>query len=356
MNETDTFHALSPADLAGWLEDEIAARHNGLHTPLMIWGPPGIGKSELVATAARNHGLPLIDLRLSQLEPSDLRGIPFRAGDRVEWAPPATLPHEDRHGPDGILFLDELTAALPTVAAAAYQLVLDRRLGDYLLPPGWLIVAAGNRTTDRGIAFGMPAPLANRFQHAALTVDVAQWIAWAEANGVDRRIRKFLADDPRWLSTFDPDQDQVAFASPRSWVFADRVLKKSPHQVPGPGLRARLAGCVGYAAASAFIEALAEDAGPIEAVWDDPPRAAELDLHQQWRLRERLQVRLERGQTSPETALEIATAVPDIAVALAIVRALRERHGPELYALEAFGRFCAERGEVLTEQGDDGLP
>lgn len=349
MSETDTLHPVGPAELAAWLAEEVAARQAGLHTPLMIWGPPGIGKSELVASAAQTHGLPLIDLRLSQLEPSDLRGIPFRSGERVAWAPPATLPHEDVHGPEGILFLDELTAALPTVAAAAYQLVLDRRLGEYTLPAGWLIVAAGNRTTDRGIAFGMPAPLANRFQHAALQVDVNQWLRWAETTGIDERIRRFLAADPKWLSTFEATADQVAFASPRSWVFADRVLKKSATGTPTERLKARLAGCVGRDAAQAFLETLTEDFEQIQAVWSDPTRASELNIHQQWRLRAQLVSRVEQNLTSPEEALTIATALPDIAVALAVVRALREQLGPALYDLPAFGVFCAERGMSLTD-------
>ena len=108
---------------------EFLAAAAGLHTPVMIWGPPGVGKSQITAEVARAHAVPLIDIRLSQMEPTDLRGIPFRVDDKVEWSIPALLPDERRHGRHGILFLDEITSAPPTVTAAAYQLILDRRLG-----------------------------------------------------------------------------------------------------------------------------------------------------------------------------------------------------------------------------------
>src|SRR5690606_12991223 len=110
------------------LEREFAAAAEGIHTPVMLWGAPGVGKSRIAAAVAEHHGVPLIDIRLSQMEPTDLRGIPFREGDRVVWSVPALLPDAERHGPRGILFLDEITAAPPTVTAAAYQLILDRRL------------------------------------------------------------------------------------------------------------------------------------------------------------------------------------------------------------------------------------
>lgn len=108
-------------------------------------GPPGVGKSQIVAQVGARHLAQVIDIRLSQMEPSDLRGLPFRVGDVVQWAVPALLSDAQRHGPRGALFLDEITSAPPAVSAAAYQLILDRRLGDYRVPDGWVIIAAGNR-------------------------------------------------------------------------------------------------------------------------------------------------------------------------------------------------------------------
>ena len=120
---------MRPAQLAFILDREFESTTAGHHTPVMLWGPPGVGKSQIVAQVAARHGVPIIDIRLSQMEPSDLRGIPFRVENRVEWAVPAMLPDANRHWPAGILFLDEITSAPPAVSAAAYQLILDRKLG-----------------------------------------------------------------------------------------------------------------------------------------------------------------------------------------------------------------------------------
>lgn len=119
---------MRPHHLQTVLEREFESASEGHHIPVMIWGPPGVGKSQIVAEVARGHSVPLIDIRLSQMEPSDLRGIPFRVDGTVEWAVPAMLPDASRHGPAGVLFLDEITSAPPTVSAAAYQLILDRCL------------------------------------------------------------------------------------------------------------------------------------------------------------------------------------------------------------------------------------
>ena len=104
---------MRPAQLLTILDREFTSTTEGHHTPVMLWGPPGVGKSQIVAQIAQKHGVPVIDIRLSQMEPSDLRGIPFRAGETVEWAVPGILPNAERHGPTGILFLDEITSAPP---------------------------------------------------------------------------------------------------------------------------------------------------------------------------------------------------------------------------------------------------
>ena len=112
---------MRPLHLLAILDREFTSTREGHHTPVMLWGPPGVGKSQMVAQVAAKHGVPVIDIRLSQMEPTDLRGIPFRTGDTVEWAIPAMLPDAQRHGAEGVLFLDEITSAAPTVSAAAYQ-------------------------------------------------------------------------------------------------------------------------------------------------------------------------------------------------------------------------------------------
>lgn len=217
---------MRPVQLSIVLEREFLSTHQGHHTPVMLWGAPGIGKSQLVTQVGIKHNAPVIDIRLSQMEPSDLRGIPFRVGDMVEWAIPALLPDSKRHGSRGILFLDEITSAPPSVSAAAYQLILDRRLGEYQVPDGWAIIAAGNRQGDRGVTYTMPAPLANRFSHFELEVHLDDWVAWAYKNAIDEKVIAFLRFRPELLFDFDPAHNPVAFPSPRSWEFAHRALQK----------------------------------------------------------------------------------------------------------------------------------
>ncbi|MEJ2426528.1 MAG: MoxR family ATPase, partial [Candidatus Thiodiazotropha sp.] len=178
---------MRPAQLLTILEQEFVSTRQGHHTPVMLWGPPGVGKSDMVREVAHSHQAPVIDIRLSQMEPSDLRGIPFRTDTTVEWAIPSILPDAERHGSDGILFLDEITSAPPTVSAAAYQLILDRRLGEYQVPDGWAIFAAGNRQGDRGVTYSMPAPLANRFSHFEVETHLDDWVAWAYRHQIDER-------------------------------------------------------------------------------------------------------------------------------------------------------------------------
>ncbi len=158
--------------------------------PAFIWGPPGVGKSSVVRQLARERGLELVDVRAPLLDPTDLRGIPAVVGDRAVWFPPSFLPRADAK--PGVLFFDELNAATPLVQASLYQLVLDRRVGEYVLPDGWIIVAAGNREEDRSIAFRMPEALANRFVHLEFAASFDDWRLWAFHRGIHPTIVALL--------------------------------------------------------------------------------------------------------------------------------------------------------------------
>ncbi len=242
--------AMRPSHVEAILAAEFHAAAEGVHTPVMLWGPPGIGKSRIVRDLARAEDVPLVDIRLAQMEPTDLRGIPFRDGANVVWSIPAMLPDSSRHGARGILFLDEITSAPPTVTAAAYQLILDRRLGEYRVPEGWAIFAAGNRLGDRGVAYQMPAPLANRLTHYEIEPHLDDWVAWANREGIDPRVIGFLRFRPELLLDFDPARHRSAFPSPRSWEFAHRALAK--HDASPLLLAEALAACVGDSAALAL--------------------------------------------------------------------------------------------------------
>jgi hypothetical protein len=191
--------------------------------PAFLWGAPGIGKSSIVKQIAKEADLGFIDLRLSLLDPTDLKGIPFYDADThtALWAPPAFLPKEG----SGILFLDELNSAPPAVQASAYQLILDRQIGEYTLPDNWAIIAAGNRENDRGVVYKMPSPLANRFVHLQMSINVDDWKIWAYSSKIDSRIIAYISYKKENLFNFDATTYQKSFATPRSWEFVDSILK-----------------------------------------------------------------------------------------------------------------------------------
>ena len=196
--------------------------------PVFMWGPMGIGKSELIAGIAEEMGGLTIDLRMATMEPTDLRGIPYFNKDLgvMAWAPPVELPSEELAAqyPIIVLFLDEMNSAAPAVQAAAYQLVLNRRVGTYKLPKNVVIVAAGNRETDKGVTYRMPAPLANRFVHLELRVDYDSWLAWAVENRINKDVVGFCTFSKQSLFDFDPRSPSRSFATPRSWTFVSELL------------------------------------------------------------------------------------------------------------------------------------
>jgi hypothetical protein len=194
--------------------------------PVMIWGQPGIGKSEIVDSIAKKLNRPFIDIRLLLMDPTDLRGIPYKNdNDEVVWAKPSQFPDDlnDR----SIIFIDEINAAPPSVQCAALQLVLNRRIGEYVLPKGVAIVAAGNRESDRTSVNRMPSALANRFVHFNLTVVFNDWKEWAFNNNIRPDILGFLASFEKYLNTFDPATNSKAYATPRTWTFVNKILNTS---------------------------------------------------------------------------------------------------------------------------------
>ena len=262
--------------------------------PVFLWGPPGIGKSEIVEGIGEEQKRPIIDMRLLLMEPTDVKGIPFYNPDKavMEWAKPSELPARvnidaekealaelqkdfekfkalgdatlkelaereeiiaqlDKliREQNAILFLDELNSAPPAVQAAAYQLILNYRVGAYHLPKGVSIIAAGNRETDKGVTFRMPSPLANRFVHLELEANFEDWQKWALNHDINADVVGFLSHHKQHLFTFDPKSTDKAFATPRTWVFVSDLLDDT---LPEHLNTVLVAGTVGNGLASEF--------------------------------------------------------------------------------------------------------
>ncbi|MHA1341370.1 MAG: ATP-binding protein [Promethearchaeota archaeon] len=217
---------------------------------LFLWGPPGIGKSAIIKEIAEEENLNFIDLRLSLLDPIDLRGLPMidYSSNQAKWLPPDFLPSEDMD--PGILFLDELNAATPVVQASAYQLILDKHVGNYKLPKDWVIIAAGNRESDKAVTFTMPTPLSNRFLHLDLECNIHDWKKWAYSAGIHESIISFLTYKPEYLFQFNPESETRAFATPRSWAFLSKIIEKTECK---DNLIYFASGLIGYAVATEFI-------------------------------------------------------------------------------------------------------
>lgn len=208
--------------------------HNDVRLSLMLWGPPGIGKSSIVTQVAQAHNLDLIDLRLSQLAPTDLRGLPVAEHEQgiARWYPPEFLPRDGQ----GILFLDEINMAPPSLQGIAQQLILDRRVGSYHVPDGWFIWAAGNRKEDYASVFDMPAPLGNRFIHYHIAPDLDSFKGYGLSNGIHEHILAFIAYRPELLHKVD--QLQPAWPSPRTWEMASALHRTKLEIVPAVGVAA----------------------------------------------------------------------------------------------------------------------
>lgn len=210
---------MKPSAVAACLPTLIANKR-----PPFLWGPPGVGKSDVVHQVAKKMDLEMRDVRLSLMDPVDLKGFPTISADKkqMKFLPPDFLPTKGK----GLLFLDEMNTAPPAVQAAGYQLILNRRIGEYELPESWCVIAAGNRTSDRSVVHAQPAALANRFVHLDFDVDNDDWNQWAMANELHTDLRAFIRFRPGLLHVFDPVANPRAFPSPRSWAFVNDIYKQ----------------------------------------------------------------------------------------------------------------------------------
>lgn len=243
---------------------QLLYKYITLKKPFFLHGTMGIGKSDSVRQVARKiakeqnlkyvegewdeKNYTLYDLRATQMDPSDLRGIPFPEGKTTRWLIPNWLPTKGQ----GVIFIDEINLSPPSIQAAFYQLILERRIGDYKLPDSISIVAAGNRSIDKANVFPLSAPLKNRFSHATLLVPSdEEWREWAMDNGISTDIISFLAFKPQLLFKFDSNNKSDAFCTPRTWALASHMTKdlKGKSNAELEEIFITVATCVGEGAA-----------------------------------------------------------------------------------------------------------
>ena len=255
---------------------------------VMLWGPPGVGKSQGVRqiaesiTAETGKKVVITDVRLLLFNPVDLRGIPTANADKTlaVWLRPKLFQMDESTDTVNILFLDEISAAPPSVQAAAYQITLDRTIGEHRLPANCIVIAAGNRVTDKSVAYNMPKALANRLCHLEIVGNPQAWHDWAVKQKLHRYVVGYLAYNSTALMRFDPSGTELAFPTPRSWEMASNILKNvsEDFKVVYP----LLSGCIGVEAADALRvwSRLYESLPKPEAVFSGEsrpkPKAAEL--------------------------------------------------------------------------------
>lgn len=206
---------------------EFNLQHNIKHAILGL-GAPGIGKSQLIQQIGKKYRFKVIDLRLAQMSEVEIGGLIFPNEDKSKtvWLAPDILPDEKRDGKNTILLLDEITSCSKRVQVAAYQLILDRRVGQYKLPEGTLVIALGNREDDDGVYIPMAKPLADRFEIHNISIDFECWKnEYAQKNGVHPLVIKYLTYKPHALHTQAKSEDSMIFATPRSWVRVSDILK-----------------------------------------------------------------------------------------------------------------------------------
>ena len=203
--------------------------------PIFLQGSPGVGKSDLVKSIAKEGKLELIDLRLSQCDITDLNGLPKFENGKAQFVPFDIFPLTSTPVPAGkkgwLLFLDEINAAVPAVQVAAYKLILDRMVGNHKLNEMVRIVCAGNKATDNAVVNELSSALRSRFISINVEPNTKDWLVWGEQHNIDYRILAFLEEKPNLLFKFDPERDDGAFPCPRTWHMCSRIISNLPNLV-----------------------------------------------------------------------------------------------------------------------------
>lgn len=256
-------HALSPSQLNEFLLNVAITR------PVFIWGPPGVGKSALVEKFAHSVGLECVSLLGSQLAPEDLMGVPQIIDGVSRFCPPAMIARKEPY----CIFLDELNACSQDVQKAFYSLIHDRRVGEYALPKGSIVIGAGNRAQDSAIVKPMSSALMNRMVHVHMKVSASEWMEWASANAIHPLVIEYLQQRPDHLWSAPPKHEEP-FSTPRAWHMLSDALR-SFGDAPSPSMVEALAyGCLTPQHAAQFkaFGKLAADRHRLDAIFKGDAR------------------------------------------------------------------------------------
>lgn len=234
---------------------EFNIEHNLKHSILGL-GAPGVGKSQIIRRIGKKYGFKVIDIRLAQMSEVEIGGLiyPNESRTKTVWLAPDILPNEERDGKNTILLLDEITSCTKRVQVAAYQLILDRRIGQYTLPEGTFVVALGNREDDDGVYIHLAGPLADRFEIHYIESDFESWkYDFALKNGIHPYVIDYLTFKPAGLHTQDPGSGEMVFATPRSWERVSDILNIDS-DINKEVIRNKIIGNVGTVEGTQFVE------------------------------------------------------------------------------------------------------
>lgn len=225
--------------------------------PIFGLGKGGIGKTESIMDLAKNKlHIGYIDIRLLLYNEVDLKGIPYPNAEhtRTVWLQNNILPTVERDGDTGILVFDEITSCSRSVRTAAYQLLNERRLGEYVLPDNWMVVCLGNGEEDGGDYQGMEGNFVNRCSVFNVVTSVDSWKLWATEHDVDTLVTAFVSFKPTDLHTYKPDSEtDMLFASPRSWKAVSDILRKNTFDENDEVLLNRIIANVGQQVGQEFL-------------------------------------------------------------------------------------------------------
>ncbi len=332
--------ALKPSLLRDAIKCAIDA-----NLPVFTWGPPGVGKSQIHAQVAMElfgstGPESFIDMRAVLLDAVDLRGLPHINGDGcAHWASPSFLPTDG----EGLLFIDELPQAPGLVQNALSSLILDRRLGEYQLPDGWRIAAAGNRETDRAQTVRMPSHIANRFLHLEFAIDNRDWTLHASTSGFRPEVIAFMQLRPELLHQFDPKSGEKAFPTPRAWEGVSNVLDASPSKDIEMSMYAGKVGVAAAAEFAGFMRVYRSLPNPDAVIMDPDNAALPDDPATKWALCGALARKAD--DTNFERVFKYLDRLPDEYTAFGMLSCIRRT--PDLQTTKTFIDFGAKYAGVI---------